>query len=307
MSNSFWRAVVAAGIFGLTSIPAHAFVVDPREISLLLESTLIDIDMAMIDMHYGHQSGNQLIYLSRIDRYSWNGHLYGTHGGRNISVHYSGKLTPLDALGEDYSIAYTSNWLVDGQSGAGFGSGTSIDPWGDVDISLSGGVGGSIGLSYGIASISIAANKDLVNEQFNAGVTVGVATVPILNVSVVSASGNFTYFQATGDYRSTLTAQALGFIPLGSRVVNKGNIISVDPPYPPPPEDEDSPPVTFEDVEGGFIIPDGAPEPYPPGYNIGTTGTDVPEPATWVMLITGFGLVGAALRARQRQEAPSSG
>lgn len=305
--NRFCTRVGAAMTMAATFIlapPAQAFVVDPREISLLLESTLVDIDMMMIDVHYGPQRGNRLTYLSRIDQYGWNGRLFGSHGGRDISVRYAGFLTPLDMLGEDYAISYTSSWTVDGMSGAGFGSGFSIDPHGKVSIDLSGSVSGNIGLSYGLVSVSIDATKDLVNERFDAGVTIGAGTVPLLNVSAISARGGFTYFQVTGDYRSVLEAELLGFIPLGSTVVNSGNIISVDPPYPPPPEDEESPPVMFEDVEAGFVFPDGCQgficDPPIPGYNIGETGTTVPEPASWLMFIIGFGITGGAVRRQRR-------
>jgi hypothetical protein len=32
------------------------------------------------------------------------------------------------------------------------------------------------------------------------------------------------------------------------------------------------------------------------------TGSAVPEPATWAMMITGFGLAGTALRAARRRD-----
>ncbi len=36
------------------------------------------------------------------------------------------------------------------------------------------------------------------------------------------------------------------------------------------------------------------------------TITDVPEPATWAMLVTGFGLVGATLRRRHQRYVSAS-
>ena len=44
---------------------------------------------------------------------------------------------------------------------------------------------------------------------------------------------------------------------------------------------------------GGFITASAAPLPFVPGA--------IPEPASWAMLLTGFGLVGGALRQRRRQ------
>lgn len=52
---------------------------------------------------------------------------------------------------------------------------------------------------------------------------------------------------------------------------------------------------------GGFITAGAAPLPFVPGDDGG--GPAVPEPASWAMLIAGFGLVGAMQRRRQAQPA----
>jgi hypothetical protein len=45
--------------------------------------------------------------------------------------------------------------------------------------------------------------------------------------------------------------------------------------------------------------------PDPVFYRITTNGSAVPEPESWAMLITGFGLTGAVLRRRRMATTPS--
>ncbi|MBS0361677.1 MAG: PEPxxWA-CTERM sorting domain-containing protein [Proteobacteria bacterium] len=59
-------------------------------------------------------------------------------------------------------------------------------------------------------------------------------------------------------------------------------------------------PVTFTpDGNGGYTVQGGVP-PLPDPAD----GGGVPEPATWALLLSGFGLAGAALRARRRIATP---
>lgn len=61
---------------------------------------------------------------------------------------------------------------------------------------------------------------------------------------------------------------------------------------------------TFQQFVGGFInIGDNnvtGKTPFTPPPPIGTGGGGVPEPASWALMITGFGLAGAVLRRRRR-------
>jgi hypothetical protein len=63
----------------------------------------------------------------------------------------------------------------------------------------------------------------------------------------------------------------------------------------------DAAPLTSGSVALDDYFPDN------PGYShitfFNTGSTAVPEPATWAMMLLGFGLVGAAMRHRQRQRA----
>ncbi len=67
--------------------------------------------------------------------------------------------------------------------------------------------------------------------------------------------------------------------------------------------------VGFANAQGGFITPTGAqlPPVVPGGGGGGGVGTPpaVPEPASWAMLIAGFGLIGAAQRRRRKPVLPA--
>jgi hypothetical protein len=52
----------------------------------------------------------------------------------------------------------------------------------------------------------------------------------------------------------------------------------------------------FPALTSFFALVEG---PDPVFYRITTSGSAVPEPASWAMLITGFGLTGAVLRRRR--------
>jgi hypothetical protein len=65
-------------------------------------------------------------------------------------------------------------------------------------------------------------------------------------------------------------------------------------------------------VELPFIVNSKTSQWWGPAWMTGASGFDlvgeyyVPEPGTWVMMIAGFGLVGAGLRARRRREAAAA-
>ena len=65
------------------------------------------------------------------------------------------------------------------------------------------------------------------------------------------------------------------------------------------------PPIPFIPGGGGgtttlVVTPPGGSGPPPGGENPPPPGPAVPEPATWLMLISGFGMLGFALRRRRR-------
>ena len=83
----------------------------------------------------------------------------------------------------------------------------------------------------------------------------------------------------------------------------------LDPPRPNPPGE-----LRFNDYAGGQLFTSRNNQPYQLargdiGFQtlVDPSALAVPEPATWAMLITGFALVGAALRNRRRLGARSSG
>jgi hypothetical protein len=77
----------------------------------------------------------------------------------------------------------------------------------------------------------------------------------------------------------------------------------IDTPPPPPPGDGTPPIITPPPPPPGGTPPIDTP-PGPPGPPGGPPG--VPEPATWAMLILGFGAIGATLRVQRRQRSTAT-
>jgi hypothetical protein len=59
--------------------------------------------------------------------------------------------------------------------------------------------------------------------------------------------------------------------------------------------------LTLSDSQAGFFL-------QAPGFGIDNLnfGATVPEPATWVMMLAGFGFLGAAMRSRRKLTAASA-
>jgi hypothetical protein len=62
------------------------------------------------------------------------------------------------------------------------------------------------------------------------------------------------------------------------------------------------PPGFFSPPPGGFVFPPGSPNSPPIVTPPGSPPPAVPEPATWAMILLGFGMIGWTLRRSQQQE-----
>jgi hypothetical protein len=62
------------------------------------------------------------------------------------------------------------------------------------------------------------------------------------------------------------------------------------------------PPGFFSPPPGGFVFPPGSPNSPPIVTPPGPPPPAVPEPATWAMILLGFGMIGWTLRRSQQQE-----
>lgn len=106
--------------------------------------------------------------------------------------------------------------------------------------------------------------------------------LPVSRGGLGELSGRFdhvTWFNVTGPNPELLLSITVQAIAASNSWLNFGNSAHV-----------------------GFVLPDGVSFSSPSGIALtqgAFPGTGVPEPASWAMLIAGFGLVGAALRRRR--------
>lgn len=202
--------------------PAMAASVPLHEVCLLTESTLVDLDTAMIGAYYGPDTAASLTYKSTLGPTGWSGTLAGTYNGHAINVVYTGSLTP--AGDPNYTLAYTSAWTIDGLVGSGSGSGTYVDPPASVDIDiLNMSVTGSFTLNYGVTSVTLAGIKDFDKKTFTASGTANVGDIPLIG-SVLSGSVEWNLDQVTGKYNSDLKFSAIFGLFGGSTTINQGTI-----------------------------------------------------------------------------------
>ena len=296
--------VVAAWALLLVVLPhrAAAGLLDLREIALAMESTLVDLDTTMLALHHGDDVHSHLNYVSRIDETGWAGRLFGTYGGRDVDIYYNGSLTFIGGPASQVEINYVSDWYFDGNTGTGLGSGTYLDPDFSFGIELQNmSVSGSISVEYGIASLTLAGEKNFSSHQLTLTGTAGAIDVPLLG-NLAEAELAMKYDQLTGVYSSTATGRLVFGLFEKTKTINRGTIRhqrNPPPPLPPPPppvRPDPLPPVYYPDIasDPGF----GG---VGPGYN-NMTATTVPEPSTVVLLSTAaaFLLVGRSLRRCHR-------
>jgi len=290
-------------------LPARAFAdaIDSREISLIMESTVVDMDISMIALHHGNDFDATLHYVSRIESTGWQGRLWGTYGGRDVDNYYTGTVTYLGGADNRYDIDYTSEWLFDGESGTGSGTAIYTDPDFDFGIDLVNmEVSGSVSVSYGIATLTLSGSKSFSTHELTVSAEASAIDLPLVG-SAASAEVSFTYNQLTGEYESSVTARVLGgWLYERTETINDGTIRRPDPPPPdPPPPPPPPPPYPYPDESGdpGFGNPDDPDyDPNAPGYNNMTVNT-VPDPTTALFFALILPGVVGYRRWRRRKEA----
>ncbi len=292
MWGSMPAALGAAAILAVLPRSAAALALDPREIALTVESTLIDFDAAMIATHAGPSPASGLRYSSRIDEDGWAGRLYGDYGGREVDIHYTGVLAPVGGASNAYGISYTSDWRFDGATGSGSGAAVYTDPDFDFDIDfVNMEVSGSVSVSYGVATLSLSGSKNLTDAMLTVTGTASAFDLPLVG-SAADASLSFSYDQITGRYSSDVEVNVLGgWLYSDTRQVNRGGIRRPPPPPPPPP-----PPLAYPEDPPDFPYPPGgAPGGFPatgPGYSNATVATVPLPPAALLLGAALLGLVG---------------
>lgn len=283
--------ILATGI----SLKLIAGPLDPREIALVMESTVVDIDTSVIALSYGNDFLTKLNYVSQINSDGWTGRMWGTYQGHTVDVYYIGSVSFVGGANSQYDIAYNSTWLFDEQSATGAGTGVFTDPEFGFKIDLLNlSVSGSVSINYGIATLTLSGTKDFSNHTLTVAGEASALDIPLIG-SAASAELAFTFDQLTGEYKSTATGKVLGgWLWEKTETVNKGTIRRPRTPPPPPPPPPPNPPPQYPYV----------PEPYDPGFGDDPTTSGynnmevytVPEPSTVVLV--SFGMITYALSRR---------
>ena len=287
--NSTRRGIVAAlvSFFALAALPRLCWgdPIDPREVNLALQSYVTDMELSALNIMYGIDTNTVYRYGVDIGPNDWSGTLLGTHLGEDLTVNFSGTVTPTSPTTAD--IAFASNgfwgnraWETDGV-------------WNYTDPNLNGSaIGNTIRVSIGgqvmIYNVSASLSKDLIRKKLSSDVTVGVGSVPFLG-SAVSVNGNFTLDQSTGVDSSSVRFDLLFglFTPL-KRTLNTTQLFST----PTPPATIVPPPISSPNFPTPKIPSGGSPgfsssNPNQRGYDSGyVRSSDTPEPASLDLLLT---------------------
>lgn len=226
-SKSCIRITIYTALLMPTSL-AHAGLLDARELALVMESTIVDLDTYMISIHNTHSNeqntAGALSYTSTIDENGWQGNLLGSYNGVDINISYTGSLTFIGGPTSQYNISYSSDWLIDGESSSGSGTAIYTDPEFEFSIDLIDlEVSGSASISYGIATFTLEGTKDLDDEELDVSGAISLVDVPIIDVSLTSAELSFFLDQATGEYSSEITGTILNTFEIYNQTINEGD------------------------------------------------------------------------------------
>lgn len=203
--------------------------IEPAELVAVVGSTIADFDVSMIGIHQSHATGQpssgSFAYFWSVNNIGWNGSLTGSYDGVPVSIDYAGTLIFIGGPGNQYLFSYTSDWLMDGHTGSGSGSGVYIDPEFSFDLDLANmSVSGAISVNYSGVTLTLSGTKDLDAEELEVSGEIAAGGLPLIDASLVSGAISFTLNQATGLYESELSASALNLIDLDSRTINEGQI-----------------------------------------------------------------------------------
>lgn len=283
---------------------ASAQPLDTREMAIVMESTIVDLDLAAIGFHHGRDVGRSLSYASLVTESGWQGRLWGNYSNRDVDIYYTGTVMPLRSAQNLYALCYVSEWLVDGQVGAGSGSATYYEPFGprtpDFNFKidwLNMTVSGDVSVSYGVATLTLSGSKDFPNHKMSVSGGAAVLDLPLLGAAA-DASITLELDQLTGEYRSTLSAQVLFGLIEAQEEINRGSIRKRREPNPPPPV----PPPRYPSPPPTLPYPtESDTGPFPPsgGANTNMIATTVPSPGSVVLMAVGSGFLLAHRRQRR--------
>ena len=295
------RAALSAAALLAFAGAAPASQLDPRELALGCESSLIDLDTAVLGFHYGQQPGTTMNYVSLVSSTGWQGRMWGTYGGHSVDIYYTGTVTATGGANDEHAISYTSDWDIDGASGAGFGDAiytqdTAVrQPSFNFKIDwLHMKMSGSVSVSYGAASLTLSGTKDFPNHKMTVSGNASFLDLPLVGAAA-EASLTFELDQLTGEYHSTLAGQALWGLISEEKEVNHGHIretATTPPPVPPPRRPEPPPPYPYPSDSGNGPFSSGG----GPGYTNNQVTESTPTPGS--IAIVGIGICMGVRRRR---------
>nr|WP_315196071.1 hypothetical protein [uncultured Aquabacterium sp.] len=261
MSRSIMRLALTALAF-VSSSPAavQAQAMDPREVILALESSLVDLDSRVLSSQSDWQGVTSLSYLSRIDENGWAGRLTTHAGDTQLDVLYNGAF----ALRPDggYDVQVTARWFENRQGLGGYQGGSAFrlpsatgptlgalggegEGLGSVPVDLGGlplvisadgtvsvRVAAAIGVPgvVSLVEVGLSGGKDFAERRFK--VTGDVRALTILGTSFAEDIVTFELDQRTLTYVSTNEASIFWGLFSSTDVINEGKLRTQDKPYP---------------------------------------------------------------------------
>jgi len=295
--SAFVLLACLIGVVAFRASPAGAGPIDPREINLVVQSWVVDLEIAAINGFHGTDS-SVLCYGADIGPSGWSGTLVGTYLGRTVAVDYVGDMVWTSDTTADITFSSSGLWGDGVWSGGGVLH--CVDPEAGVVVSGTN-IGVSISGRAGVFSLTGSLQKDWLKKELTASVSAGVLDVPYLGSAVEFGAG-FRLDQTTGKDESFVSISVLWGLAQAERTVDRTRIFTPPPNVPPPvvPPPVHWPDVTYPDPPTGSTPGFSTTDPNAHGYEHMYVSNNVPEPCALALATVGLGPLWYVHRRRRR-------